>query len=112
MNTAVAPARQSPMSQAANRLAELNQRREALQATATRFQVLKEQSQHALEEASRDAEEQFGTSDTTKLREMYQQTMTDNNEKLRAFEEGLSATESAVQDISTQVGANSPSTAG
>lgn len=95
--------------QAAQQLAALTARREALSQNLFRAQAAHEQSKNALEAARKTSIELFGTADVDELRQQYVATNQENQTKLRTFDEALNNVETALRDISARVGGNTES---
>jgi hypothetical protein len=89
---------QNPQNQAAE-LQRLRQRAEDYNERRQRALVEAQAAEAALQEARREAEERFGTSDLAQLKQLLAQTQASNAERLRAFAAELEAQEKALGEV-------------
>lgn len=83
----------------AQELQRLRQRADELNDRRQRALVEAQAAEAALQEARREAEERFGTSDLAQLKALLEKTQAANAERLRAFAAELDAQEKALAAV-------------
>lgn len=81
------------------RFEELQRRHKKLDEERVRVEERVKQAEKVLEQLRREAEQEFGTSDPDKLRDMLERMRRDNEEKIAAYEAHLAGIEQGLEEL-------------